>query len=64
MRFTARVNPPGGAGHYLFLEAGPELARSPVYAAVTTGEHELIVYSAGLRPDVTAEYRFRIIETD
>ena len=64
VRFTARVNPRGGAGRYLFLEAGPELALSPVYEAATSGRHELLVYSAGLRPDVTAEYRFRIVEAD
>lgn len=64
VRLTARVMPPAGAGYYLFLEAGPELTRSEVHAAVTSGEHRIIVYSAGLMPDVTAEYRFRVLTTD
>lgn len=58
---TARVVPPGGAGYYLFFEAGPELTRSAVHEATTTGEHRLIVYSAGLLPDVEARYRFRLV---
>jgi hypothetical protein len=64
VRLTARVMPPAGAGYYLFLEAGPELTRSDVHAAVTSGRHRILVYSAGLRPDVSAAYRFRVVRTD
>ena len=64
VRMTARVVQPGGTGYYLFLEAGPELTRSDAHRAETSGEHRLIVYSAGLLPDVEARYRFRLLHAD
>lgn len=61
---TMGLLPPAGASFYAFLATGPGRARSDVFETAVPGEHLLIVYSAGLTPDVELAYRFRIVETD
>lgn len=63
-QLTMRIVRPGGAAFYPFIATGPQLARSDVIEAQEEGEHLLMVYTAGLVPDVTMRYRFRVMAAD
>lgn len=58
---TAFVVPPTDVPYYMFIEAGAGMTRSEVRRADEPGTYRLVLYSAGLRPDVDAEYRFRVV---
>lgn len=57
---SIRIETPGGAANYAFVETGSELATSAVFQAQTSGEHRVTVVSAGLTADVQTSYRLRI----
>lgn len=64
VRVSARVITPNGVVYFPIGEAGTEVTRSAVYRVNESAEHTVMMYSAGLDPDVEGRYRFRVMEAD
>lgn len=61
---AVHVVPPQSPAYYAFVATGPGEAQSAIFEAQHAGVHEIEVYSAGLAPDLEAEYRVRLIDAE